>query len=91
MNPATDVGKKELPDGLRNRFTEYFIEEPTNEQDLLLIVQDYLKNLEPTLDLKVFKQVMIEISLHHILALKQKRQNWFFYGTLHVFFLNLVT
>lgn len=57
MNPATDVGKKELPDGLRNRFTEYFIEEPTNEQDLLLIVQDYLKNLAPTLDLKVFKQV----------------------------------
>ena len=57
MNPATDVGKKELPDGLRNRFTEYFIEEPNNEQDLLLIVQDYLKNLEPTLDLKVYKQV----------------------------------
>jgi len=57
MNPATDVGKKELPDGLRNRFTEYFIEEPNNEQDLLLIVQDYLKNLAPTLDLKIFKQV----------------------------------
>ena len=61
MNPATDVGKKELPYGLRNRFTEYFIEEPTNEQDLLLIVQDYLKNLAPTLDLKVFKQVNITI------------------------------
>ena len=57
MNPATDVGKKELPDGLRNRFTEYFIEEPRSEHDLLLIVQDYLKNLAPTLDLKVFKQV----------------------------------
>ena len=32
MNPATDVGKKELPDGLRNRFTEYFIEEPIAPQ-----------------------------------------------------------
>jgi midasin len=57
MNPATDVGKKELPDGLRNRFTEYFIDEPQNEQDLILIVQDYLKSLSPPLDLKVYKQV----------------------------------
>ena len=57
MNPATDVGKKELPDGLRNRFTEYYIDEPQNEQDLILIVQDYLKSLSPPPDLKVFKQV----------------------------------
>lgn len=27
MNPATDVGKRELPVGLRNRFTEFYIPE----------------------------------------------------------------
>lgn len=27
MNPSTDVGKRELPQGLRNRFTEYFVPE----------------------------------------------------------------
>lgn len=63
MNPATDVGKKELPDGLRNRFTEYYIDEPQNEQDLILIVQDYLKSLSPSLDLKVFKQVQKRSSI----------------------------
>ena len=27
MNPATDVGKKNLPPGLRNRFTELYVGE----------------------------------------------------------------
>jgi len=69
MNPATDVGKKELPDGLRNRFTEFFIDEPKNDQDLILIVQDYLKNLSPPLDLKVFKQVFF---LFHSRFIRQR-------------------
>jgi midasin len=46
MNPSTDVGKKELSGIIRTRFTEYFIEEPYNDQDLLLIVRDYLKPLD---------------------------------------------
>ena len=37
MNPSTDVGKKELNGIIRTRFTEYFIEEPYNDQDLRLI------------------------------------------------------
>ena len=45
MNPATDVGKKQLPDGLRNRFTEYYIEEPSTKEELIPIVNDYLKRL----------------------------------------------
>ena len=28
MNPATDVGKKDLPPGIRSRFTELFVESP---------------------------------------------------------------
>ncbi|XP_055945739.1 midasin-like isoform X2 [Argiope bruennichi] len=45
MNPATDVGKKELPIGIRNRFTEFFVEEVSNETDLLILVHEYLKTL----------------------------------------------
>lgn len=42
MNPSTDVGKKDLPDGLRNRFTEFFVEELNEKNDLLLLVNGYL-------------------------------------------------
>ena len=45
MNPATDIGKKQLPDGLRSRFTEYFIQEPLTKDELLPIVSDYLRRL----------------------------------------------
>lgn len=45
MNPSTDVGKKDLPSGLRNRFTEFFVEELTDKIDLLLLVSSYLDAL----------------------------------------------
>lgn len=44
MNPSTDVGKKDLPAGLRNRFTEFFVEELTEKHDLILLVSSYLKD-----------------------------------------------
>uniref|UniRef100_A0A3Q3NKD3 Midasin n=1 Tax=Labrus bergylta TaxID=56723 RepID=A0A3Q3NKD3_9LABR len=44
MNPATDVGKRNLPLGLRN-FTELYVEELENEGDLRILVSDYLKGL----------------------------------------------
>ncbi|XP_044025553.1 midasin [Siniperca chuatsi] len=47
MNPATDVGKRNLPLGLRNRFTELYVEELENEGDLWILVSDYLKCLNP--------------------------------------------
>ncbi|XP_051908078.1 midasin isoform X2 [Hippocampus zosterae] len=47
MNPATDVGKKNLPHGLRNRFTELYVEELDNEGDLRILVSVYLKKLNP--------------------------------------------
>lgn len=43
MNPSTDVGKKDLPAGLRNRFTEFFVEELVEKSDLLLLVNSYLE------------------------------------------------
>nr|XP_033792626.1 midasin isoform X2 [Geotrypetes seraphini] len=45
MNPATDVGKKNLPPGLRNRFTELYVEELENEGDLQILIMDYLRGL----------------------------------------------
>ncbi|KAJ9076840.1 AAA ATPase midasin [Entomophthora muscae] len=43
MNPATDVGKRDLPPGLRNRFTEFYVHSPdTVEEDLVAIVKGYL-------------------------------------------------
>ncbi|XP_058121933.1 midasin [Anopheles ziemanni] len=44
MNPSTDVGKKDLPVGIRNRFTEYFVDELLAENDLLILVNDYLSS-----------------------------------------------
>ncbi|KAK2856665.1 hypothetical protein Q5P01_005400 [Channa striata] len=47
MNPATDVGKRNLPLGLRNRFTELYVDELENEEDLRVLVLDYLSGLNP--------------------------------------------
>jgi midasin (ATPase involved in ribosome maturation) len=43
MNPATDVGKKDIPLGVRNRFTEIYVDPPDDDlDDLRLIVASYL-------------------------------------------------
>ena len=45
MNPATDVGKRDLPISLRSRFTEYYIDSPDNDfESLVAIVNAYLSN-----------------------------------------------
>ncbi|XP_075410883.1 midasin isoform X2 [Tenrec ecaudatus] len=45
MNPATDVGKRNLPPGIRNRFTELYVEELEGKEDLQILIVDYLKGL----------------------------------------------
>lgn len=43
MNPATDIGKRDLPASLRSRFSEIYIDSPDRDIDnLLLVVQAYL-------------------------------------------------
>ncbi|KZF21610.1 midasin [Xylona heveae TC161] len=43
MNPATDIGKKDLPVGLRSRFTEIYVDSPDTDVDSLLsVVSAYL-------------------------------------------------
>ncbi|KAF0299690.1 Midasin [Amphibalanus amphitrite] len=48
MNPATDVGKRDLPAGLRNRFTELFVDELEDAADLRVLTADYLRHLGVT-------------------------------------------
>ena len=44
MNPATDVGKRELPWSLRSRFSEFYVSSPDREsEDLEQIIAAYLK------------------------------------------------
>ena len=38
MNPATDVGKRDLPMSLRSRFTEFFVDSPDKALDSLIPV-----------------------------------------------------
>jgi midasin len=46
MNPATDVGKRDLPPGLRSRFTELYVASPdTDFGNLLAIVNEYIGHL----------------------------------------------
>ncbi|KAF2497757.1 P-loop containing nucleoside triphosphate hydrolase protein [Lophium mytilinum] len=44
MNPATDVGKKDLPPGIRSRFTELYVESPDGDvRSLRSIVENIRK------------------------------------------------
>ena len=44
MNPATDVGKKALAAAVRNRFSEFYVNELTDRSDLELIVRSALRD-----------------------------------------------
>lgn len=44
MNPASDVGKKDLPIGIRSRFTEIYVESPDKDtKSLESIIHSYLE------------------------------------------------
>lgn len=42
MNPATDAGKRDLPCSLRSRFTEYFVDDVLDDEDLILFVSQFM-------------------------------------------------
>lgn len=42
MNPATDAGKRDLPFSIRSRFTEYFVDDVLNDEDLLLFINQFM-------------------------------------------------
>ncbi|KAF1344926.1 hypothetical protein BDV97DRAFT_362818 [Delphinella strobiligena] len=71
MNPATDVGKKDLPLGIRSRFTELYVESPDRDfQSLLSIVQAYLGK-----DADMDKTVAADVCNLHQAVQKLNAQN----------------
>lgn len=51
MNPATDVGKRDLPLGLRSRFTELYVASPDKDlKDLVVIIKSYLSGQNSRID-----------------------------------------
>lgn len=43
MNPATDIGKRDLPASLRSRFTEIFVDSPDQKfESLVMVIKEYL-------------------------------------------------
>lgn len=57
MNPATDVGKRDLPTSLRSRFSEIYIDPPDRDFDnLLSVVRAYLES-HINLDVRVAADV----------------------------------
>ncbi|CAA2972808.1 midasin isoform X1 [Olea europaea subsp. europaea] len=42
MNPATDAGKRDLPFSLRSRFTEYFVDDVLDDEELVLFVNQFM-------------------------------------------------
>lgn len=69
MNPNTDVGKKDLPVGIRNRFTEFFLDELTTENDLLILVGDYL-NYTGVQKIKILQAVKLYRRLRELSQLE---------------------
>ena len=45
MNPATDVGKRDLPPALKHRFAEVYCGETESREDLQLLVRGYLRDV----------------------------------------------
>lgn len=39
MNPGSDVGKKELPENIRNKFVEHYLVEIENKNDILTLIE----------------------------------------------------
>ncbi|KAK1434225.1 hypothetical protein QVD17_11144 [Tagetes erecta] len=42
MNPATDAGKRDLPLPVRSRFTEYFMDDDLEDEDLVLFINAFM-------------------------------------------------
>ncbi|XP_029127909.1 midasin [Cajanus cajan] len=44
MNPATDAGKRDLPFSLRSRFTEIFVDDVLDDEDLSLFISQFISS-----------------------------------------------
>ncbi|XP_057850180.2 midasin isoform X2 [Cryptomeria japonica] len=78
MNPATDVGKRDLPFSIKKRFTEFFVDELLNAEDLSLFVNQYLEGMLPSLPVddivKFYKEARRESESRLLDGANQKPQ-----------------
>ncbi|CAL5443785.1 unnamed protein product [Camellia sinensis] len=51
MNPATDAGKRDLPYLLRSRFTEYFVDDVLDDEDLILFINQFVDDGHSNIEL----------------------------------------
>ena len=42
MNPSTDINKRSLPQSLRTRYTELYVDEMTEDSELRVLISSYL-------------------------------------------------
>eukprot|EP01018_Ginkgo_biloba_P038909 Gb_21123 [translate_table: standard] len=78
MNPATDVGKRDLPFSIKNRFTEFFVDDMLNAEDLGVLVYQYLEGMLPSLPIdeivKFYKEARKESDTRLFDGANQKPQ-----------------
>lgn len=55
MNPATDAGKRDLPSALRSRFTEYFVDDVMDDDDLVLFIRHCIEGPSKELVTKILR------------------------------------
>lgn len=67
MNPGKDIGKKELPENIRAKFTEFFIEDIEQKQDLLIFIERQIGYL--------YKSEICEKLVEIFMEFKQDIQN----------------
>ncbi|XP_038899709.1 midasin isoform X2 [Benincasa hispida] len=51
MNPATDAGKRDLPVSLRSRFTEFFVDDVLDDEDLALFINQFMDDSQANREL----------------------------------------
>jgi midasin len=76
MNPP-DIGKKDLPPSLRNRFTEFYIDELEDKDDLKILISSYLvkfPNHQEFIDDIVNFYLQVKQQVNKSLAGKNKRE-----------------
>ncbi|XP_058222016.1 midasin-like isoform X2 [Rhododendron vialii] len=56
MNPATDAGKRDLPYSLRSRFTEYFVDDVLDDEDLVMFINQFMDDGHS--DVETVKQIV---------------------------------
>ncbi|XP_071712181.1 midasin isoform X2 [Rutidosis leptorrhynchoides] len=69
MNPATDAGKRDLPLSLRSRFTEYFMDDVMEDDDLILFINNQFKEFDNSV-----KEITVKVLNFYKLAKKESEE-----------------